>query len=204
MSEECHRHKWWGKNFRRFSFIFLVDRNNTTHHQQGSIMMDGHVIRKAQIEDLEEIINIYNCSIFSKFETADTLKINWKKRISWFKNHKSETYPIFVYEIKGIVVGWISLSPYRKGRKALRFTIEISYYVHPEFKQKGIGSNLMEYVIEISRGLNYKTLLAIVLDKNVRSINLLTKYGFSKWGHLPNIADFDISECGHLYYGLRL
>lgn len=40
------------------------------------IIKDGHVIWKAQIEDLEENINIYNCFIFSKSETADTLKIN--------------------------------------------------------------------------------------------------------------------------------
>ena len=167
-------------------------------------MIDGHVIRNAAIKDLAEIVNIYNCAIHSKFETADTSSIHWKKKIGWFKKHKPDTYPIFVYDINGIVAGWISLSPYREGRKALRFTIEISYYVHPAFKQKGIGSNLLEHAIESSRALNYKTLLAIVLDRNQASINLLMKYGFLQWGQLPDIADFDSAECGHVYYGLRI
>ena len=163
-----------------------------------------HAIRHADIRDLEAIITIYNYAVHSKFETADTDEINWKNRISWLKSHKPGTYPIFVYEVDGIVAGWISLSPYRKGRKALKFTIEISYYVHPEFKQTGIGSNLVEHAIAKSRELNYKTLIAIILDKNEKSINLLLKYGFLKWGHLPAVAQFDNTECGHVYYGLRI
>ncbi len=167
-------------------------------------MKNTHNIRPAIIEDLEAITSIYNYAIVSKFETADTIQQNWKKRISWFKSHTPNAYPIFVYEINGIVAGWISLSPYRKGRKALRFTIEISYYVHPDFKQQGIGSALMDYAINKSRELNYKTLLAILLEKNKKSIQLLLKYGFEKWGQMPNIADFDGTECGHLYYGLKI
>lgn len=167
-------------------------------------MKNEQVIRYAIVEDLEAIIKIYNYAVQSKYQTGDTLKINWKKRVSWFKSHKPATYPIFVYEIDGMVVGWVSLSPYRKGRHALRFTIEISYYVNPKYQKLGIGSNLIEYALDKSKELNYKTLLAIVLDKNDRSINLLVKFGFEKWGHMPNIADFDKSECGHLYYGLRI
>lgn len=167
-------------------------------------MRDGNFIRIAELNDLEAIITIYNYAILSKFETADTLQINWKRRIGWFRSHKPGTYPIFVYEINGKVVGWISLSPYRKGRKALRYTIEISYYVHPKFKQQGIGSKLIEHTISKSRELNYKTLIAIILDRNEKSINLLIKYGFLKWGHLPNIADFENAECEQVYYGLRI
>ena len=164
----------------------------------------GHAIRYAGIQDLEAIISIYNYAVLSTFETADTKEVNWKNRIGWFKSHKPGTYPIFVYEINGVVAGWISLSPYRKGRKALKFTIEISYYVHPEFKKTGIGSNLVEHAIAKSRELNYKTLIAIILDKNEKSINLLLKYGFLKWGHLPDVAQFDNTECSHVYYGLRI
>jgi phosphinothricin acetyltransferase len=161
-------------------------------------------IRTAKYEDLESIIEIYNQAISSKFETAETTEIKTSDRLEWFLNHKPDTYPIFVYEIQGKVLGWISFSPYRKGREALRFTIEISYYVHSRFKRQGIGSELIEYALDISKEMGYKTLFAIILDKNEASIKLLSKFGFVKWGYMPNVADFNGEECGHVYLGYRL
>ena len=158
-------------------------------------------IRVANIEDLEQITEIYNQAISSKFETADTVEFESKDRLDWFHSHPQNTHPIFVYELDGAVVGWISISPYRCGRKALRYTAEISYYIHAGFKQKGIGSKLIEYVLSQSKALNFKTLFAIILDKNIASINLLKKFGFAEWGHMPDVADFDGEVCGHVYYG---
>ncbi len=161
-------------------------------------------IRKATISDLASIVHIYNQAVTQKFSTADTEEIDYKKRYEWFHSHTPEAYPIYVYQINDFIVGWISLSPYRPGRKALRFTVEISYYVHKDYARKSIGSRLMEYVINESRKMNYRTLFAIILDKNIASIKLLEKFGFTKWGHMPDIADFDGVECGHVYYGLRI
>ena len=161
-------------------------------------------IRTARFEDLESIIEIYNQAVNAKFETADITEINLSDRIEWFLSHKPDTYPIFVYETHGQVLGWLSFSPYRNGREALRFTIEISYYVHSNFKRQGIGSKLIEYALIESKKMKYKTLFAIILDKNEVSINLLYKFGFIKWGYMPNIADFGGKECGHVYLGYKL
>ena len=161
-------------------------------------------IRIADIADLEKITEIYNQAVLSKFETADTVEFESKDRLDWFYSHQQDRYPIFVYELNHTVVGWISISPYRCGRKALRYTAEISYYVHTDFKHKGIGSKLIEHVLNESKALNFKTLFAIILDKNIASIKLLKKFGFVEWGHLPDIADFDGEECGHVYYGRKI
>jgi len=161
-------------------------------------------IRIANIADLERITEIYNQAVSSKFETADTDEFESKDRMDWFHGHPQNSYPIYVYELNGAVVGWISISPYRCGRKALRYTAEISYYVHSDFKRQGIGNKLIEYILIQSKFLNFKTLFAIILDKNIASINLLKKFGFAEWGHLPDIADFDGEICGHVYYGRKV
>jgi len=161
-------------------------------------------IRTARFEDLDSIIEIYNQAVKNRFETADINEVELKDKIEWFLNHHPETYPIFVYENNENILGWISLSPYRKGRMALRYTIEISYYVHKEYKRQGIGSKLIEYSMLQSRKIGYRTLFAIILDKNEASMNLLYKFGFTKWGHMPNIADFNGEECGHVYLGYKL
>jgi len=161
-------------------------------------------IRVAEIKDLAPIVEIYNQAVENKFETADTEIIDLKDRQEWFFSHIPDAYPIYVCETNEKLVGWISVSPYRQGRLALRYTVEISYYVHRNFKRQGHGTKLLEYAISECKRMNYRSLFAIILDKNEASINLLTKFGFVKWGHLPNIADFDGVECGHVYYGLRL
>ena len=161
-------------------------------------------IRIAKTEDLENIFAIYNQAVKSKFETADTVEVDFRDRSEWLNNHNPDTHPIIVYENNGEIKGWVSISPYRNGRKALRYTVEISYYIHNDYKRQGIGGKLVEYAIQVCKKNNYKTLVAIVLDKNEASIGLLAKFGFVKWGHLPKVADFDGVECGHVYYGLKI
>lgn len=163
-----------------------------------------HQIRLANNVDLESIVDIYNSAVRAGFETADTREIKWSERLPWFRDHIPDSYPIYVYEIDGNIAGWVSISPYRPGRQALRFTVEISYYVHPDFKRQGIGNQLMEHAIAEGKKRKYKTMFAIILDKNEASINLLLKHGFTQWGHLPGVADFNGEECGQVYYGLRI
>jgi phosphinothricin acetyltransferase len=161
-------------------------------------------IRIACYEDLESIVEIYNQAIKSKFCTADRETISVNDRLEWFHDHNPEKYPIYVFIKENQIVGWSSVSPYRQGRTALRFTVEISYYIHNNFQKQGIGYKLVEYSLNKCRELNYKSVFAIILEKNIASIKLLQKIGFQLWGLMPNIADFDGEECGHVYYGLRL
>jgi L-amino acid N-acyltransferase YncA len=161
-------------------------------------------IRLANISDLNSINDIYNQAVLSKFETADLTTTTNQERLNWFNNHNENKYPIFVYEFDFKILGWISVSPYRQGRDALRYTVEISYYIHKDYKRRGIGSKLIVHTINECKKMNYKSLFAIILDKNIASIKLLTKYGFVQWGHMPDVANFDGEECGHVYYGLRV
>lgn len=167
-------------------------------------MDTGPDIRIAGLDDLKSIADIYQSAIEAGFETADTKAKEWKESLDWFQQHDPRRHPVFVCCMDGIITGWLSISPYRAGRAALRFTVEISYYVHPEYKRRGIGTRLIEHAITESQKLNYKTLIAIVLDKNENSIRLLKKSGFDQWAFLPRVADFDGVQCSHVYFGLNI
>jgi phosphinothricin acetyltransferase len=162
------------------------------------------MIRIAQIDDLPTIVDIYNQSIPSKQSTGDTQLLRVEDRLTWFEEHRPDEHPIFVAEVDGQVVGWCSLSAYRPGRAALRFTAEISYYLALNYQRQGIGTALIEHTLAACPGLQIRHLFAIVLENNEASIRLLEKMGFEKWGFLPRVADFDGNEVGHLYYGLHL
>lgn len=162
------------------------------------------MIRHAAIQDLERITAIYNQAIDAGFQTAFTEHLQANDRIGWFNEHSTHTYPVWVYEINGEVAGWLSISPYRQGRAALRFAVEVSYFIHSNYQGKGIGTSLLQYAVQQCTLLGYKTLLAIVLEPNIVSIKLLEKAGFENWGYLPRIADFNGKECSQVYYGLKL
>ncbi len=161
-------------------------------------------IRPACSEDLPLIVEIYNQSIISKHSTADLSPFLPEERKSWFEQHNKEKYPIFLAEVHGNVAGWCSLSAYRPGRMALRFTAEISYFIDKDFRRQGLATALIEYAMATCPRLEIKNLFAIVLELNEESVRLLERLGFQKWGFLPRVADFDGQECGHFYYGMRV
>ncbi len=161
-------------------------------------------IRVAELEDLEAVVEIYNQAIAAGEKTADLTPFSLDDRKSWFSRHTPDKYPILVAEEAGSVVGYLTISAYRPGRMALRHTAEVSYFVHFEHHSKGVASRLLQYAIDMCPSLQIKTLFAILVDSNQNSIRLLAKYGFNKWGHMPRVAEFDGTEFGHLYYGLRI
>src|SRR5512134_2387268 len=104
-------------------------------------------IRTAQIDDLPAIVEIYNQSIPSQQATGDTQPVRVEDRMAWFREHRPERHPLFVAEVDGQVVGWCSLSAYRPGRAALRYTAEISYYIALAYHRQGIGRALIEHTL---------------------------------------------------------
>jgi len=162
------------------------------------------MIRHANLADLPALVLIYNEAIAARFATGDLKPVTVDSRRDWFLEHEPTQHPLYVWEEAGEILGWCSLSAYRRGRAALRFTAEISYYVRADSQRRGIASRLVEHSIAACPSLQIKTLFAIVLEPNMRSCALLEKLGFGRWGFLPNVADFDGQECGHVYYGRRV
>jgi len=161
-------------------------------------------IRSVTSKDYSEIIRIYNHAVDEKFATADTEYVTVDSRKEWFEQHSSSTYPIYVAEEKGEIIGWCSLSPHRPGRKALQTVAEISYYIHKDHRRKGIANKLISYTIDEAKKLGFKNLISILLDLNKTSIYILEKFGFEKWGHLPEVAEIDGVICGQYIYGRKL
>lgn len=165
--------------------------------------MDLIKIRIAAADDLPAINAIYNQAVRQGF-TADTRDTSMKQRTKWFEAHNADSHPVFVYVESGKVVGWLSFSPYRYGRQALAETAEVSYYIDKAFREKGIGSALIDFAKAEATKYSFRNLFAIILENNVGSIKLMEKSGFTKWGFLPMVANFNGHFVGHVYYGVNL
>jgi L-amino acid N-acyltransferase YncA len=160
-------------------------------------------LRIATFADLPRLVEIYNQAIGVRNATADTVPFTIEQRLDWFVVHAPESYPIHVFEQDGLVLGWLSVSPYR-GRPALQRTAEVSYYVDYGHQRSGIGTALMAHAIEDAPRIRKHIYLAILLEWNTGSQHLLEKFGFERWGYLPEVAEFDGRLCGQFYYGKKL
>jgi L-amino acid N-acyltransferase YncA len=166
-----------------------------------SIPCDVHI---ADLADLPAIVSIYNQAIPSHRSTANITPVTVEGRKAWFLEHEPNQHPIFVAEVYGRAAGWCSLSVYRPGRMALRFTSEMSYYIDNAYQRQGMGSALIRHALEACPSLGIKNVVAVVIDCNEASCKLLEKLGFQRWGHLPHVLDFDGQEFGEFYYGRRV
>jgi phosphinothricin acetyltransferase len=164
----------------------------------------GMEIRQAQSLDLKEINEIYNQAVEERFCTAHLVPVTLEQREMWFRQHDSDRYPVYVGSERGKVTGWISLSAYRTDRQAFKHVAEVSYYVHRNLRGHGTGSRLMAHAIAMAPEFGFSVLVAILLSKNPASIGLLEKFGFTRWGNMPGIAQIDQEVADHLYYGLKL
>lgn len=161
-------------------------------------------IRLANINDLQLIVGIYNQAIRSKSATGDMDEFSVEERVDWFNSFNSTNYPIYVAEFNGSVIGYVTISPYRKGRRAMSKIAEISFFVDYSYHGLGIGSVLISHAISDCGRIGKETLLAILLDINDNSVHLLKKFKFEEWDYLPNIINFDGVKCGQLIYGINL
>lgn len=162
-------------------------------------------IRLARAEDLPAIVDIYNQAIRMRCATGDLVELAWQDRRQWLDEHLLDRHPLWVAIAEdGSIEGWCCLSAWRPGRQALRFTIEISYYVHENHRRSGIGRAMVAHGMEQAKLLGYRTVLALLLEINLASIALLEQFGFSLWGNLPAAAEIDGRECSHLIYGRKI
>lgn len=161
------------------------------------------IFREALDLDLKNIVDIYNQAVVLGGSNADIEIQKVESKLDWFNDFR-HPYFLMVCVIDSRVVGWCSISPYRKGRKGLAKTAEISYYLDNDYKGQGIGKQLILFSIEKAKENGFKNLLAIMLDVNELSKNILLKFGFDVWGHFPDIVEFENYSCGQFVMGKNI
>jgi phosphinothricin acetyltransferase len=97
-------------------------------------------------------------------------------------------YPYWVAEADGKLLGFAYASTYRD-RPAYRTTVENSVYVAHDAGRRGVGTALMQHVIDDCRRLGYREMLAVIGDSaNVPSIRLHARLGFVHVGVFRNVG----------------
>lgn len=134
--------------------------------------MEQILYRDAELQDLGDIVRIYNSTIASRLVTADTEPISVESRMKWFEDHDATKRPLWVVENEeGQMLGWISFKSFY-GRPAYDGTVEISIYLDENQRGKGLGKAVLGYAIERSPVLGIKTILGFIFSHNEPSLKL--------------------------------
>jgi len=143
-------------------------------------------IRRATINDLDAITEIYNDAIRKTVATFDTAPKSPQEQRVWLDSHGAK-YPIVVGEIDGVIVGWASLSLY-SDRCAYSDTAEISVYIAELHRGKGFGRKILEKIIHLGQDVGLHVLIARIAEGNEKSIHLFDSVGFTHVGVLKEVG----------------
>lgn len=149
-------------------------------------MKPAIVIRPADLADLEAITEIYNGAILRTTATFDIEPKSLEDRRAWFESH-GPRHPILVAIVDDRVVGWASLNPWSP-RPAYNDTAETAFYVHEDYRGRGVGRQLKESIIEEGHRLGYHTLIAQVAEESFESLHLNEAFGFVLVGTLKEVG----------------
>jgi len=143
-------------------------------------------IRPATISDQQAIMEIYNEAVENTTATFDTEPRTFDKQMEWWKKHK-KNHPIFIAEENGLITGWASLSPW-SDRCAYDTTVEVSVYIHKDFRAKGIGSKLLEVVTLEGGKTGNHTVISRITEGNGSSIHIHEKLGYRHVGVMKEVG----------------
>ncbi|MGJ8529496.1 N-acetyltransferase family protein [Maritalea sp.] len=98
-------------------------------------------------------------------------------------------YPVLVAQNKDkTVCGFAYASAYRP-KPAYQHTCEVTIYVTPDAHGQGIGTMLMQSLIEtLCQNPHFHLAIAMIADEAQASIHLHKKFGFETVGHLDEVG----------------
>jgi L-amino acid N-acyltransferase YncA len=143
-------------------------------------------IRKAGIQDLRAITEIYNEAVLHTTATFDTGTKTVEEQRVWYDHH-GDKYPILVAEEDKKVTGWSSMSAY-SDRCAYAATAEASVYIREGQRGKGLGRQLSEAILKAGKDAGLHTVILRIAEGNEASLKLAKSLGFKDVGTMKEVG----------------
>lgn len=150
--------------------------------------MSELVIRSITKNDVSACLAIYNYEVIHGVATLDLEPRTLEEWHEWYNAHRDEHHPIIVGTIDDVVVGYASLSPYRL-KDAFKSTVELSIYIHQDYRGKGVASKLMAHILEHAKENDtLHTVVSVITAGNEASTALHTRFNFTYCGLTPEVG----------------
>lgn len=150
--------------------------------------MSELVIQSITKNDISACLAIYNYEVINGVATLDLEPRTLEEWREWYNAHSDEHHPIIVGTIDDVVVGYASLSPYRL-KDAFKSTVELSIYIHKDYRVQGVATQLMERILEIAKeDTMLHNVVSVITAGNEESTKLHNRFGFTYCGLTPEVG----------------
>lgn len=150
--------------------------------------MSELVIQSITKNDISACLAIYNYEVINGVATLDLEPRTLEEWHEWYNAHSDEHHPIIVGTIDDVVVGYASLSPYRL-KDAFKSTVELSIYIHQDYRGQGVATRLMERILEIAKeDTMLHNVVSVITAGNEESTKLHNRFGFTYCGLTPEVG----------------
>jgi phosphinothricin acetyltransferase len=144
-------------------------------------------VRDARVDDLPEILNIFNEAIANStavwFDSLDDLQ----GRRRWFEARQGCGFPILVAVEEGSVLGYSTFAEFRPWH-GYRHTVEHSIYVRADRRRTGIGRILLCALIERATASRAHAMVGAIEALNHASLALHAGLGFREVARMPEVG----------------
>ena len=141
------------------------------------------VIREVRDSDGKAVVDIFNRFARESFAVYSDKELGF----DFFERNWDLSRLFYVAETGDKVVGFAFLKPFRTYDN-FRHTGMLTYFLLPEFTRKGIGTGLLNTLIEQGRSLGVTNFVAHLSSRNTQSLNFHAKHGFEEVGRLKNMG----------------
>lgn len=146
------------------------------------------ILRLAEEKDVPALAGIYNYEVERGTATFDVKPRTLSDRLDWFYAHNVGNHPLIVAEEDGEAVGYACLSPYRP-KGAYSATVELSVYVHKDYRRRGIARKLMIRILDMARqDPSIHSVISVITSGNEASIYLHEELGFLHCGTMKEVG----------------
>ena len=150
--------------------------------------MSELVIRPITKNDVADCLDIYNYEVVNGVATLDLEQRTLPEWQAWFEAHQTQEHCIIVGIMDDVVMGYASLSPYRT-KDAFKSTVELSIYIHEDYRGKGVASKLMAHILDHARVTDtLHTVVSVITAGNAASTALHERFGFTYCGLTPQVG----------------
>lgn len=155
--------------------------------------MNAYAIKPMQSEHSQTVIEIFN------YYARETYSAFYSQPLSYGDMAKFEAmsggYPRLVaLTAEGAVAGFGLLRPYHPA-DTLKRTAEICYFVDTIHTRRGIGTLLLQGLLEAGRQIGVHNIIATICARNEESIAFHCKHGFLECGRIQKAG----VKFGHEY-----
>lgn len=135
-------------------------------------------IRDAGTADIAAIAAIYAVEVTDLVNTYEYEVPDEAEMLRRMQDILARGFPYLVAEVDGQVAGYAYANTYRS-RIAYQWTVENSVYVDARFQGRGVGSALLQALIDACTARGFRQMVAVIGEPtNTASIRLHERFGF--------------------------